>query len=204
MVEGSAKLSDGEAQPAPLVRGTVMQNRPDGHYEVHTGEDIAQLLTYYGGTVQWSDQTYADAHSEVGGVPTVSRRFDYTDAEDNPFHMPEMGFLHMSARWLIDSTNGGSSRFTMGQSTFAPGDGCHQLHRHPNAEEVFYVWEGEGSHLTADGQEIAMKAGELAFVAKNEWHGFRNTGGTPLKAIFGYLGANSLEGGGYELPETSR
>jgi mannose-6-phosphate isomerase-like protein (cupin superfamily) len=46
-----------------------------------------------------------------------------------------------------------------------------------------------------------VKAGELVFVAKNEWHGFQNTGSTPLKAIFGYLGAHSLEGGGYELPD---
>jgi len=202
VVSGNADLTDGDAAPVHLETGTVLQNNPAGQYTVRTAEDPTQLLTYYGGAPRWSDAPYSAAHAEPGHGP-IARQFNYTDAEDNPFHLPEMGFLHMSARWLVDENNGSSSAFTFGQSTFAPDEGCHELHRHPNAEEVFFVWAGTGVHLTEDGREIPMSAGDLVFVPKNEWHGFRNTGSTPLRAIFGYLGANSLESGGYELPSSA-
>ena len=202
VVSGTVELTDGAAAPVRLETGTVVQNEPVGRYTVRTAQEAAQLLTYYGGATRWSDAPYSADHAEP--VPgAVARQFKFTDAEDNPFHLPEMGFLHMSARWLIDASNGASSSFTFGQSTFAPNEGCHELHRHPNAEEVFYVWAGEGVHLTEGGGEIPMREGDLVFVPRNEWHGFRNTGSTPLRAVFGYLGANSLETGGYELPPPS-
>jgi mannose-6-phosphate isomerase-like protein (cupin superfamily) len=44
-----------------------------------------------------------------------------------------------------------------------------------------------------------MSAGQLAFVPRNEWHGFRNTGSEPVRALFGYLGVGSRAEAGYEL-----
>jgi len=196
VVSGGAVLDEAGSADGPMGHGQVVQNAAHGRYRLGTNETAARLLTYHGGPTSWQTPT-AEATSVVGGRSVV-RRFAYTDADDNPFHMPDLGFLHMSARWLIDEANGASSGYTLGQSTFAPGDGSHELHRHPDAEEVFFVWEGEGVHLTPDG-EFPMTAGQLVFVSKNEWHGFRNTGRTPLKAIFGFLGANSLDAGGYEV-----
>jgi len=106
----------------------------------------------------------------------------------------------MKARSLIDADHGGSTALLLGQGTFAPGDGCHALHRHPHACEIFYVWSGEGVHLVDDGSEHPVRAGDLAYIPRNEWHGFRNTGHTEVQAVFGYIGVNSREAAGYELP----
>jgi quercetin dioxygenase-like cupin family protein len=121
-----------------------------------------------------------------------------------PVHAPERGFFHMKARSLIDADNGGSTALLLGQGTFAPGGGCHALHRHPHACEIFYVWSGEGVHLADDGSELPVRVGDLVYIPRNEWHGFRNTGHTEVQALFGYIGVNSREAAGYELPPPGR
>ena len=75
---------------------------------------------------------------------------------------------------------------------------------HAKAAEVFFVWEGAGVHLTGDGAEHAMRAGDLVFVPPGEWHGFRTTVDTDTRAFFGYLGADLRSGAGYEVmhPQT--
>lgn len=139
-----------------------------------------------------SDPPVAD-----GNTPATPRMIDIATAPDHPFHMPEQGFYHLSARWLVDG-NSGSDKLVIGQSTFASNDGAHELHRHPHAEEFFFVLEGQGTHLTEDG-EHPMTGGDLVFVPCEEWHGFRNIASTPVRALFGLLGVNALEDAGYEL-----
>ncbi len=60
------------------------------------------------------------------------------------------------------------------------------------------VIEGAGVHLVED-REIPMRAGDIVFTARDEWHGFRNTGDQPVRAVFGYFGASELEAAGYEV-----
>lgn len=186
VVEGSGELHSIEP-PRALQPGSLIQSRGTDPVLVKAGNAGMRIL-------------------RVSGLPSSSlpqaelRVIETVEQEDNPFHAPEQGFLHMSARWLVDKDHGGSSTFTLGQSTFAAEMGCHKLHRHPHAQELFYILEGEGVHLLEDG-EVSMKAGDIVLVPTNEWHGFSNTGSTALRAIFGYLGVNSLDDGGYELPE---
>ena len=71
------------------------------------------------------------------------------------------------------------------------------MHRHDHGDEFFYVFDGQGAHLV-EGNEIAMQAGDVVFAPRGEWHGFRNTGDRPVRAIFGYFGVTSLEQAGYE------
>lgn len=114
-----------------------------------------------------------------------------------PYHDPALGFWHVAARWLVDSALAGSKGMVVGQSEFAPGS-AHLHHRHDSAEEFFSVLEGEGVHLI-EGGEVAMAPGDIVVVPRNEWHGFRNTGGEKVRALFGYLGTPSVEEGGYEV-----
>lgn len=114
-----------------------------------------------------------------------------------PFHKPELGFHHVAARWLVDAGTAQSEALIVGQSTFVPG-GAHLLHRHDRAEEFFFVIEGTGVHLV-DGQQIAMTPGDIVFTTRDEWHGFRNTGSRPVRAVFGYFGASRLDAAGYEV-----
>jgi quercetin dioxygenase-like cupin family protein len=127
----------------------------------------------------------------------TSRLLNIPQVEDHPFHMPEQGFYHLSARWLVDGGIGAEA-LVVGQSTFTQQGSAHELHRHDHAEEFFFLLEGHGHHLTEEAAH-PMTQGDIVFVPQQEWHGFRNTGSGPVRAIFGYFGVNSLETSGYEL-----
>jgi quercetin dioxygenase-like cupin family protein len=177
--------------------GTVFRGHPGDHFTLHTGTRGATLLTVEGRPpARFSDS---------------ARSFSLDQVPDNPAHNPALGFHHMQAKILIDTAvpaaaeigSGGRSSFSLGMGIFAPGEGRHALHRHAHAEEIFYVWEGAGVHLTGDGVGHPLSAGQLAFVPRNEWHGFHNTGSTPVRAFFGYLGVGSRADAGYEVMDTS-
>jgi quercetin dioxygenase-like cupin family protein len=122
--------------------------------------------------------------------------------ENVPFHRPELGFVHVAARWLVGPNAAKSGSLVVGQSTFVPG-AAHLLHRHDHADEFFYVFEGRGAHLV-EGREVAMNAGDAVFAPRGEWHGFRNKSDVPVRAIFGYFGVSSLEEAGYEVHEQGK
>jgi oxalate decarboxylase/phosphoglucose isomerase-like protein (cupin superfamily) len=49
---------------------------------------------------------------------------------------------------------------------------------------------------------VLLKAGELAFVPRNVYHGLENASDTEtLVTLWGYCGASSLEAAGYVTPE---
>ena len=174
--------------PAPA--GTVVRCAPGQSTTLRAHQEAVTLL-HLGGP----------AHPVGGPAPTAPTAQVVTldDVAESPAHNPELGFFHMSAKLLVNGPSEGRRSFTVGMGTFAPGGGCHALHRHPQAEEAFYVWDGEGAHLAADGSEHAMSPGELVWAARGEWHGFRNTGRTPVRAFFCYLGVDELAGAGYEV-----
>jgi quercetin dioxygenase-like cupin family protein len=107
------------------------------------------------------------------------------------------GFSDMGVRWLVTSATVGSADVVVATSVFQPG-GRHELHRHPHAAEFFLVTEGSGEHFAPQGPML-LRAGDLVFVPAGEWHGYRTDPGTVTRAIYGYLGAGSLEAAGYEL-----
>jgi quercetin dioxygenase-like cupin family protein len=185
LVSGSGEL----VGTGPVTAGRVFQSGPGDSFTLRAGQLGATLLTVQG-------QPLGTEDASRGG-----RNLAVDDVADSPAHNPALGFHHMSARMLIDVDNGGSRSFTLGMGTFAPGEGCHALHRHAHAEEIFYVWEGAGVHLTGDGARHPLAAGELAFVPRNEWHGFQNTSDSPVRAFFGYLGVGARADAGYEVME---
>ncbi|MBB75989.1 MAG: cupin [Planctomycetaceae bacterium] len=82
-------------------------------------------------------------------------------------------------RWLIGQGDG-APHFAMRQYEVARG-GFTPRHQHPYEHEVF-ILEGQGV-LLEGAVEQPLHAGDVAFVAPNELHQFRNTGETPLKFL---------------------
>ncbi len=167
-----------------LPRGSVLLGgRGDG--TPTNGAPTATVLTI----------TSGPGLQDAGSVTS----FSLDEIADAAAHNPALGFFDMSARMLVDGPSAATRSFTLGLGTFAPASGCHALHRHANAAEFFYVWEGSGAHLTEDGVSHPLEAGDLVYVPRNEWHGFRNTGAVPARAFFGYLGVGSRSDAGYEV-----
>jgi mannose-6-phosphate isomerase-like protein (cupin superfamily) len=181
---------------APFDAGTSFFVRAGQSLRLRAGDQVLRLLLIYSGSAR------ADAFGGAIGSAAVAelRMKKLDDVSNVPFHEPKLGFLHVSARWLVTAESAPSRALVVGQSGFAAG-GAHLLHRHAHAEEFFYVFDGGGVHLV-EGGEVAMRVGDIVHVPGNEWHGFRNTGTTPVRAVFGYLGVNTVDAAGYEVHES--
>lgn len=59
------------------------------------------------------------------------------------------------------------------------------IHKHLYSGELFYFQKGNGIFIM-DDKEIEVNEGSTAFVPRNTWHGFKNTGSTSVEFIFGY------------------
>jgi quercetin dioxygenase-like cupin family protein len=113
----------------------------------------------------------------------------------DPALKAEDGWIDMDVRWLVTAANVGAENSVFGLTIFPPG-AKHDIHRHPNAEEIEYIVSGSGvAQVGEDDVEIA--AGELVFVPKNEYHGFHNTSDGETVMVWTYAPAASLEEAGY-------
>lgn len=108
----------------------------------------------------------------------------------------DAGWVNMDVKFVISATSGGSEQTVFGITIFPPG-AKHDIHRHPNAEEVEYIVEGHGIARVGD-DDVKMGPGEVVVVRRNEYHGFENTSQTDRAVmIWCYSGAASLEQAGY-------
>ncbi len=117
----------------------------------------------------------------------------------------ERGWHKMDVRWLITGENMDSKQTVVGRTIMPPGvKSKHAIHRHPNAEEWEYIVSGVAlKHV--GGDTFIMKAGELAFIPRDVYHGLENASDTePLVTLWGYCGASSLEEAGYFIPEDDK
>jgi quercetin dioxygenase-like cupin family protein len=67
------------------------------------------------------------------------------------------GWEGMHVHWLADRGHGGTETTVFNVTEFPPNR-SHEVHRHPHAEEYFFVLEGSGQHLT-DGVAHYSDAG---------------------------------------------
>jgi quercetin dioxygenase-like cupin family protein len=109
--------------------------------------------------------------------------------------IPERGWVDMDVRWLVTSESVGAKQTVFGVTTFPPG-ARHELHRHPNAEEVEYLVSGHGVAYV-DDDAIELGPGEAVFVPQNSYHGFENTSAAEVVMAWLYAGAASLEEAGF-------
>jgi oxalate decarboxylase/phosphoglucose isomerase-like protein (cupin superfamily) len=109
--------------------------------------------------------------------------------------IPERGWLGMDVRWLVTKDTVGASKTVFGVTFFPPGS-KHELHRHPNAEEVEYLISGSGiAYVDADA--VGMGPGDAVFVPQNAYHGFENTSDAEAVMAWYYAGAASLDDAGF-------
>jgi mannose-6-phosphate isomerase-like protein (cupin superfamily) len=183
-VLGGRGVAHGKPLAVDVREGSVIFLPNGKTIELRPRDDVLRLLLIQG----------------VRGAAGAETGITHLEQVENvSFHRPELGFLHVAARWLVGSNAAKSGSLVVGQSTFVPG-AAHLLHKHDHADEFFYVFEGRGAHLV-EGGEVAMNTGDAVFAPRGEWHGFRNKSDIPVRAIFGYFGVTSLEKAGYEVHE---
>jgi mannose-6-phosphate isomerase-like protein (cupin superfamily) len=197
---GAVRLEGGTAD----IRDEQVIFIPAGNsLELRAGDDGLRLLLVHGGSGNVADLGGGRASPAIAtpliAEPLITR---LDQIENGAVHKPELGFLHVAARWLVSAAASKSNSLVIGQSTFVR-DAAHLLHKHDHADEFFYVFEGEGAHLV-EGGEIAMKTGDVVFAPRGEWHGFRNKNDRPVRAIFGYFGVAVLGDAGYEIHEATK
>ena len=116
------------------------------------------------------------------------------ETESSP-GIPERGWLNMDVRWLITRDSVGASNAVFGVTYFPPG-ASHEIHRHPNAEEVEYLISGSGIAYVGD-DAVELSPGEAVFVPQNAYHGFENNSDAEVVMAWCYAGAASLEDAGF-------
>jgi quercetin dioxygenase-like cupin family protein len=70
------------------------------------------------------------------------------------------------------------SHMAMGTQEIAPG-GRVPRHRHPAAEEILFVYQGQG-RAWIDTEEVSLAPGTTLVIPPNTWHSFHNEGNAPL------------------------
>jgi quercetin dioxygenase-like cupin family protein len=117
----------------------------------------------------------------------------------------ERGWHKMDVRWLVTNKTQDSKQTVVGRTIMPPGvKSKHAIHRHPNAEEWEYILSGVAlKHV--GGETFTLRAGELAYIPRNVYHGLENASDTePLVTLWGYCGASSLEEAGYVIPSDGK
>jgi quercetin dioxygenase-like cupin family protein len=186
-------------QPAPT--GAVLHAPAGAWHGFRAGDAPVRLLSVLGGVTAAGDageESAGDGGGLGGPTPTVLRG---DEGETMELDDAALGFRQVRARWIVDSSLGGTAQIVVGRSEFAAAGGVHELHRHPDTAEFLMLLEGAGEHLNPDGTTTPVGPGEMTLIPAGEWHGFRNTGPVPVHSVFGYLGVNTFEDGGYELPD---
>src|SRR5207342_3216387 len=107
----------------------------------------------------------------------------------------EDGWVDMDVRWLLTRETVGAEHSVFGITVFPPG-AKHDIHRHPNAEEVEYLMSGSGIAYVGD-DAVELGPGEAVFVPQNEYHGFENTSDGEVVMAWYYAGAASLDDAGF-------
>jgi quercetin dioxygenase-like cupin family protein len=189
-----------EGIAADVRAETVLFVPGGGALELRAHGDGLRLLLIQSDSDDLREDGASGSHHAGRGAAAAAQIVQLDQIENVAFHRPELGFLHVAARWLVGGNGAKSRSVVVGQSTFVPG-AAHLLHRHDHGDEFFYVFDGLGDHLTEHG-EVPMQPGNVVFAPRREWHGFRNTGDRPVRAIFGYFRVNSLEDAGYEVHES--
>lgn len=124
------------------------------------------------------------------------------NVDDAPFSdggPSQEGWIDMRVQFLIDAAHGGAEHIVFGRTLFAPGS-THRRHAHPQGEEFEFLTAGQGLALRAEG-DILVGADDAWFTPKGGTHGFANTGDVDVEVIWGWAGAGSRDGVGYQRLE---
>ena len=203
LLRGSA-LHLTENGPVKFETGDVIYVPPnEWHGFRNAGTEPATLVSLYSRAGSPSEPGYESYRGEARSdrEPTV-KKVSLSTLRGDAALDESAGFFGLGVYWLATRETVGAEDAVLGASTFEPG-GVHEHHRHPNGDEILFILEGGGEHLTPDGA-VPLSAGEIAYIPANEYHGFRNKPGVLTRTLFGYFGVGSLNEAGYEVRPTAK
>lgn len=185
--------SGGDLTLAPDEALTVLAGGAHG-LSNETDAPASVVISYTGATrLPWGEGDRSPVAEDQASGKVF--RHAVHEVDDDPYVVPEHGFNNMLVSF---SAAAGAARTTFGSGRWPEGKGQHMWHRHANADELIYLFEGEAQHMTEAGTEI-LRQGDLAYVPAGEWHSMRsNDPKLPLDAVFAYLGGAGLQEAGYE------
>lgn len=130
----------------------------------------------------------------------IKRKFNLADVPSDVRLTADTGWVKMDVKWLATKEIGAQFA-TFGRTIFKPAAGGvtskHELHTHPNAEEIILVLSGVGRGISGD-KEFALGPGDVLFIPKGDLHLVENTSDTEdMEVVFVYGGAASLADAGY-------
>lgn len=101
----------------------------------------------------------------------------FVSSEDVPTQLLDWGTI----KWTSKPGVTDAERFSVGVVLLEPGKG-HDIHTHPDSEEVLYVVSGEGDQTVA-GETREVGQGDTVHIPAGVEHGTQNTGWEPLKFL---------------------
>ena len=128
----------------------------------------------------------------AGTMPQRGQPLVLQDSEgERRVHRPPPGALsNLAAPFImkVDRRNGGAPEFVMFTEGIPPGQAI-PAHRHPNADEIIFVYGGTGVAVIG-GAEATVHEGATIYMPRNTSVRLRNTGTEPLRiaAIFSQPG----------------
>lgn len=129
-------------------------------------------------------------------MATVKRKISLKDVKVDEQATADQGFINLKLQWIV-TDEVGAKLGCFGYVEFMT-QSSHELHTHPNAEEIFYVLSGHGLARSGD-ETFEINTEDTVFVPKGEAHSFKNLDEKePLKAVYAYFGAPSIQKAGHE------
>jgi quercetin dioxygenase-like cupin family protein len=129
----------------------------------------------------------------------VEIRSTQNTAED-PEIPARPGWEGMHVWWLVTRETAEAATLVVNETVIPPNK-WHEVHKHPHAEEAMYVLEGSGLHLTEEASH-RLTAGDVVFIARDEWHGFANDTDNPVRVIGIFGGVSTYPDAGYDIHPT--
>lgn len=120
--------------------------------------------------------------------------------DDVPPIVADGPFSHLDVRWLVSAEATGATGIAFGRTVYpgtargGPG-ATHELHYHPNAEEIVIVTAGRAEQVIGD-DVVPLEPGEMCFIPAGVPHRISAVSEEDLVILWG-LSAASMEAAGY-------
>ena len=105
---------------------------------------------------------------------------NFISSEDVSTQLFDWGTL----KWMSTPDVNGSERLSAGVVNLEPGKG-HDIHTHPESDEILYIIRGEGEQTVAD-ETRDVASGEMVYIPAGVEHGTVNTGWETLQLLAVY------------------
>ncbi|MDO8108384.1 cupin domain-containing protein [Isoptericola sp. b441] len=90
-----------------------------------------------------------------------------------------------SIKWGVTDEHFPEASLTVGEVVINPTFG-HDVHTHPDSDEVLYIIEGEGEQTVADSGKFPVRAGDSIYIPRGVEHSTFNTGWKQLRLLAVY------------------